>query len=632
VTETAELLRALRRIRRRARGLAALEGAVAGAAVALAVLALGVVAWRARGATVPWRLATLWGAGAAGLGAAFAATRPIPLARCARLVDAAIDRGGAATDRVLSALSFAGAEAAAPPALAPLARAAISDASARARRCTPALVAPARRPASLPAFAGAALALVVVGAWPARAPGARRDAGRLAASEPTEPRLHVAADALEAERAELVAAAEAAAQTGDVNLRALAREARATLDALAEGALGRGEALDRLTDLAARAKEAADEAAAERAALRAAGKALEPTAATRALGRALGGDDPEATTRALDALAARAEASDGARAEIASALGTAAAGVASGAGEDAAGGAGQEGRRRLNRPGAATGDARSDGGRGDAGARRLESLKRDLEDASAGCRGGAADCAKRLRDDKGGLRGAARDAAGAAERRRLESAVRQMRERLRRGDLEEGSRERRFGRVARGEQRPSPGQKGERGGERGGQEGGQEGAEAVASDEGGGSEGGEAGEEVFVDDPSGDAAAGASTKGAGTNGAASAAAESAAVAGNGVGHEAGGDPLGAGSTPPTRGREREVRVRSSAGPTRSEVIESSARRGFATRDYVRVFGDYQPVVEEALASGAVPEGRRYVVRRYFQLIRPRAGARDARTP
>ena len=68
-------------------------------------------------------------------------------------------------------------------------------------------------------------------------------------------------------------------------------------------------------------------------------------------------------------------------------------------------------------------------------------------------------------------------------------------------------------------------------------------------------------------------------------------------------------------------------MRSSAGPTRSEVIEASARRGFAARDYVRVFDDYQPVVEEALSSGAVPEGRRYVVRRYFQLIRPRAASR-----
>jgi len=66
-----------------------------------------------------------------------------------------------------------------------------------------------------------------------------------------------------------------------------------------------------------------------------------------------------------------------------------------------------------------------------------------------------------------------------------------------------------------------------------------------------------------------------------------------------------------------------VRVRDGAGPNRSEVIEASARRGFAARSYVRVFADYQPVVEESLATEAVPEGRRYVVRRYFQLIRPR---------
>jgi len=68
-------------------------------------------------------------------------------------------------------------------------------------------------------------------------------------------------------------------------------------------------------------------------------------------------------------------------------------------------------------------------------------------------------------------------------------------------------------------------------------------------------------------------------------------------------------------------------VRSGAGPTRSEVIEASARRGFAARDYVRVFDDYQPVVEESMETSAVPEGRRYLVRRYFQLIRPRAPAR-----
>ncbi|HEY5451853.1 MAG TPA: hypothetical protein VIQ54_24030, partial [Polyangia bacterium] len=41
--------------------------------------------------------------------------------------------------------------------------------------------------------------------------------------------------------------------------------------------------------------------------------------------------------------------------------------------------------------------------------------------------------------------------------------------------------------------------------------------------------------------------------------------------------------------------------------------------------YARVFADYQAAVEDALATTAVPEGRRYVVRRYFDLIRPRTG-------
>jgi hypothetical protein len=54
------------------------------------------------------------------------------------------------------------------------------------------------------------------------------------------------------------------------------------------------------------------------------------------------------------------------------------------------------------------------------------------------------------------------------------------------------------------------------------------------------------------------------------------------------------------------------------------VIEAAAQRGFAHGGYDRVFSDYQAVVEESLEAGAVPEGRRYMVRRYFQLIRPRS--------
>jgi hypothetical protein len=210
----------------------------------------------------------------------------------------------------------------------------------------------------------------------------------------------------------------------------------------------------------------------------------------------------------------------------------------------------------------------------------------------------------------------------------VESAARQARERLRRGDLERppGGEERRFQRAARGE--PSGTEGGRAGGSKGEGQGeaqviAAEGDDTFADPAGEGDEGAGEGmsEQATQSDNDGEPGAGRSGSGGEERG--------AAAQGQGAGHEPGGDPLGAGSTPPTRGREREARVRSGAGPTRSEVIESAARRGFASSDYVRVFSDYQPVVEESLAAAAVPEGRRYVVRRYFQLIRPRAagGAR-----
>ena len=77
----------------------------------------------------------------------------------------------------------------------------------------------------------------------------------------------------------------------------------------------------------------------------------------------------------------------------------------------------------------------------------------------------------------------------------------------------------------------------------------------------------------------------------------------------------------------TRGHEAEARVANGAGPNRAQVIGGAAERGFAQRGYARVFSDYQAAVEDALATTAVPEGRRYLVRRYFDLIRPRAGQR-----
>jgi hypothetical protein len=53
------------------------------------------------------------------------------------------------------------------------------------------------------------------------------------------------------------------------------------------------------------------------------------------------------------------------------------------------------------------------------------------------------------------------------------------------------------------------------------------------------------------------------------------------------------------------------------------VIGDAAARGFSTSGYRQVFTEYESAVEESLDRAAVPPGRRYLVRRYFQLIRPR---------
>jgi hypothetical protein len=59
------------------------------------------------------------------------------------------------------------------------------------------------------------------------------------------------------------------------------------------------------------------------------------------------------------------------------------------------------------------------------------------------------------------------------------------------------------------------------------------------------------------------------------------------------------------------------------GPQVSEVIRSAADRGFVSRRYRQVHGDYRDHAEEVLERDEVPPGYRFYVRRYFQLIRPR---------
>ena len=75
----------------------------------------------------------------------------------------------------------------------------------------------------------------------------------------------------------------------------------------------------------------------------------------------------------------------------------------------------------------------------------------------------------------------------------------------------------------------------------------------------------------------------------------------------------------------TAGTRRTVRVEGEQGqgPSRSEVIRVSGQRGFASRGYEQTYPEYRGHAEEVLERDDVPPGRRFYVRRYFQLIRPR---------
>jgi hypothetical protein len=93
--------------------------------------------------------------------------------------------------------------------------------------------------------------------------------------------------------------------------------------------------------------------------------------------------------------------------------------------------------------------------------------------------------------------------------------------------------------------------------------------------------------------------------------------------GDGIGDQH--DPNLTGDKTQLAGKRNATRVqgKEGAGPSKSETILGSAEKGFATRNYRRVYSDYNSVVEEVMSKERVPPGYRYYIKRYFQLIRPR---------
>ena len=634
----------LRPIRRRLRAWAALEGAVRGGAIALIAIAATVAVRHHGGEAVS--LAAAIGVAVAGLagGALARGLRRVPLARCARFADAALD----GEDRVLSALSLD-----AKAASGPLGRALIADAAARLAALAPARAVPARRPRGGLALAAGALAAAAAGMLPVRARAVAIQTPALGAPRGRPiPRA-----ALDAEEDAVAAAAAAAQRLDDERLAALAADFARALKALEAGTLSDGAALEALEAVAARARAAADAAARAERAFDAAQKGLTSEAGTRQAAAALNDGAADAAARARAALGAEAEAHP---AEAARALSAASRGVSSALGAPAERSEQAE-QRRLARD---QPDPQTPSGAGahpdDANERRLERLKRDLDDTAEACRDGAEGCRSRAEDRARDLAQLGRDAAGAEPLRRLARAARQARARLEQGDLRNdvGAGQRRFERAARGGERDGP-QGGEQNGRQGGRQGFQRGdgdgddrSQARDGDDGRGDD--QAGSssasgerangrgEGQADERGGRAGAtrGATGQGAMPAGgqgaraeteaaaAAAAAAEGReAVGADGIGSEPGGAPLGRKTDAASRGQEAEARVADGAGPNRAEVIGVAAGRGFASPGYARVFSDYQAAMEDALGATAVPEGKRYLVRRYFDLIRPRAPGR-----
>jgi len=604
----------LGQIRRRLRLLAAVEGGVAGAALAMLVLAVGVALARGRGGAPRTEVVAGSILLAAAAGAIVRGVGHIPLARCARLADAALD----GQDRLLSALYLDTDDP------SPFARALVADAVRRAAILMPNAAVPARRPAGLPALGIATLALAGAALFPASSRAARV----LPAVPSVDRRTILPPGALDAERETARATAEAAARLGDARLAALAAEFDRALLRLAGGTLSNPAALDLLRALETRAAEAARAAKREAQAADAAARALEANAETRAAGKALaqastGGADGQRAADAERASAALGASAAAHPAETARALTSAAASLA-GTGSEAAEGADGDGRRRLSRDESKPGTApeKTAGGTSDPEARHLEKLQRDLDDAASACRSGDPNCRQRA-EERGrelaqlGRQGAARDSL-----QRLQRSAEQLRARIGRGELGEGDGQalRSFGRAASGK-RAMPG---------GAADDETASAEAAEGDRNsGGPTGG----------PSGEASAGDGDEARqGPSGAQPAAASAAMAAeggasqdrdqsgnGNGVGHRPGGAPLGGRRSDgnATLGSETDVRVADSAGPGRAEVIGTAAGRGFASPGYARTYNDYAAAVEDALGATAVPEGKRYLVRRYFDLIRPR---------
>lgn len=100
----------------------------------------------------------------------------------------------------------------------------------------------------------------------------------------------------------------------------------------------------------------------------------------------------------------------------------------------------------------------------------------------------------------------------------------------------------------------------------------------------------------------------------------------------------GGDDAGQGKGGPNQGkaasahtgRDERVRGQQGAGADTKQVFLDAAKKGFSRQGYKDVYGEYSEVAEEMTDKQQLPAGRKRLVRRYFEQIRPREPAKPAR--
>ena len=218
------------------------------------------------------------------------------------------------------------------------------------------------------------------------------------------------------------------------------------------------------------------------------------------------------------------------------------------------------------------------------------------------------------------------------EKEELRQRLEELRELLRQqgqGGKQQMSRLLRFGKRARGGQSGGSGQDQQGQGQGQGQEGedGQEGQDGQdGQGQGQGNKPGQSqtwvigpgGKKILMPGGQGQGQQGQGEGSQGKGG------EGSEPGGKGVGSGRGGDVAGKRTDSKMGTQDVQAQaVDTQEGPSNSEVILSAAERGFKGTGYKKVFTDYHTVAEQQINKDQIPDGYRFYVNRYFQLIRPR---------